>query len=462
MSPPGFFSRQTINGQPPQAKLLPLLCLRGEKGTVACRVHVPSDAKMLPEQSSWGRLHFSLLSEEKMGNLTAVRGVPGAGMVGPADYFGTLERSDQSFMSININSAGKPTFTQYPLNQSVGGAPLQKLDPGQLSKVKAQWFSGLNKEGMLQKKKEYKNQRNPLFSESLFPNSGILEIEGSKEIRLKALDPRGIDLSEFKARLVANSEPFQITSERLHVDDEYCAVSYKYDAGYAERQVQHGGGLFLEFHQFAQTITPLHDNSTGFVTLAKWNQTHTELELIAIQIPYGYTLIIEKDCIHGDTNLNGLFMMCMTSDHISMATADTVFLKHATDKDNINITLENNLEQEMVQRAQGVSEPLFFYKENRAENFPRFKQRIQQMDIIFTPFNLGYWEVKQDMVNTVTFFVLSGASLFAAITLLDAMVILSIGLFSVSTLLAGIGLYKTLSSLLPQDDNSILATSLTF
>ncbi len=453
---PGFFSQTRAGGQAAQTKSPRLLCLHGEEGTLACRVHDPSYTKMLPQRSPWGRSKYALLSEEKMGNLTAVRGVPGKSMIGPADYFCDLERSDQYFISIDISPEGIPAFQQYPLTRQHGDSSLslEKLVDEQLTKVKAQWFSGSNKEVLRQKMVEYRNQENPVLSESLFPNSGILEIDAPKEIKLPTFDPRGVDLSAFKARIVANDAPFQITEERLHVDDEYCAVSYHYDPGYAERQVKHGGGLFLEFHQFAQTITPLHRDSKGFVTLAKWDEAHIQLELIAIQIPFGYTLIIDKNGIHGDTNLNGLFMMCMTSDHISMATADTVFLKHVVDKDNITISLDNIPEQEAIQRSHRPLDPLVFYKENKVDSFSHFKQRTQDMEVIFSPFNLGYWEVKQDIISTVSFFVLAGASLLAAIFLVDTMLILSLGLFSASVALAGVGLFRVLPS--ASIENSLL------
>jgi hypothetical protein len=338
---------------------------------------------------------------------------------------------------------------------------LDMLEEEQLTKVNAQWFSGSNRDMMHQKLLEYKHQTNPVFSESLFPNPGILEIDGPKVIALKTLDPRQLDLSSFKARLVANDQPFQITSERLHVDDEYCAVSYQFDAGYAEQQVKHSGGLFLEFHQFSQTITPLRRDSNGFVTLAKWDETQTQLEMVAIQIPYGYTLIIQDGCIHGDTNLNGLFMMCMTSDHLSMQTADTVFLKHATDKDNITIILDNALEHDNRQAPPGRLAPFVFYKQNKSESFEIFKQKTQQMEFIFTPFNLAYYEVKQEAIYTAAFFVAGGACLFAAITLANTMLMLSLGLFIASGLLAGVGFFRLLSSPAHEEDNVLLNNAVT-
>ncbi len=53
------------------------------------------------------------------------------------------------------------------------------------------------------------------------------------------------------------------------------------------------------------------------------------LELIAVAVPFGFTLLVEPYCIHGDSSLTGLYMMAMTGNHRAMGTADThtVFIK---------------------------------------------------------------------------------------------------------------------------------------
>lgn len=428
-----------------------LLCLRGQTGTLACRVYEPLYAKLLPQRSEpWNRQKYAWLSEEKMHNLIAVRGRPGASMVGPADYFRDLDRSDQYLYTLDINSDRIPRFTEHPLseqNYSNTTSPKAIADD-KITRVNAKWFSGFDKEGIRTKKAEY--QESSVFGGNLFPNSGILEIDGPKEIKFQTFDPTGVDLSAFKARLVPNNEPFQITAERLHVDDEYCAVTYQYDAGYADEQVKTGGGAFLEFHEFAQTITPLDPDTRGFVTLAKWNKLHTQLEMIAVQIPYGYTLIIDKHSIHGDTTLDGLFLMCMTSDHISMATADTVFLKQAASKENISLKLDNILDNQPNQRPPGLLDPLVFYDENKKTDFARFATRTKDMDLIFTP-TRGYWEVKQQAIGTIGLFLLAGVGVPVAIILFVPLLIA----------LAGIGLFKVLSEIPTKEENSLMPQALT-
>lgn len=59
---------------------------------------------------------------------------------------------------------------------------------------------------------------------------------------------------------------------------------------------------------------------------------------MAVPIPFGYTMLVEPHAIHGDSCMRGMHMMSMTGDHHAMGTADTVYLKNAINKRNINVT----------------------------------------------------------------------------------------------------------------------------
>src|SRR3989338_6761669 len=88
-------------------------------------------------------------------------------------------------------------------------------------------------------------------------------------------------------------------------------------------------------------MTPIYPDSRGFIALARTTDTADELDLIGVEIPFGWTIIIEDGCIHGDTTFNGFFLMGMTSNHTTMRTADTVFLKHAGSKRNVHMRLNS-------------------------------------------------------------------------------------------------------------------------
>jgi len=386
-----FFNRNEelvkveFGGKIPATSLDPfrLLVFRGEKGAVACRVRGVS-ASALPKLSKHSGFEFSARTALRARNLIAVRGwEPGTRMTGPADLYGNIEEPHKHLYTIHIYEDGIPVLLREKLPSDSQPKPITaheaeekaKLDPTPFTtRVDAKWYKGSDSST-----KDIHLKYQEAVGPSIFPDSGILEIQGGRHPILKKVDARSLDLSSFKARLVNNQTPFQITSKKLVVKDEYRAVSYLYEPRYAENQVARGGGLFLETHQFVQTITPLDSVSKGFVTLARWaDDTHKALEIIGIEIPAGYTLIIDEYSLHGDTNLNGMYMMCMTSYHVTMRTADTVFLKHAGTLQNINITLEDERDQSESVGAI-APRPISLYD---GENTDSFKRHLDAHDVV--------------------------------------------------------------------------------
>ncbi|PJD97853.1 MAG: hypothetical protein CK425_01610 [Parachlamydia sp.] len=328
------------------------LPLKGKKGSVACRVRGKA-ANTFPLLSKGGNFEFVLRTNARLRNLIAVRGdEKGSRMIGPCDYYGNIEKPYESAYTIHIDDEGIPVFFQHKkeeLDPQTKDAP--KIDPSSLStKLKAKWLSNQKPDGSAQENDQ------PLFGESLFSNKGILKIAGGDSFELEKIDATQVDLTSFKARLVDNNSPFQISKKKIPSLDDYRVITYHYESQYAEKQVQKGGGLFLETHPFAQTITPLDKSSRGFVTLAKWTKDpHDTLEVIAVEIPYGYTLIVEEECIHGDTNLDGMFMMCMTSNHKTMRKADTVFLKNSEGKKNITLSIKGGAQKTSSEESHPVA-----------------------------------------------------------------------------------------------------------
>lgn len=365
-----------------------LLLLKGEEGSVACRVRGIS-AKTFPTISQGGTIECGLRSWARLRNLIAVRGkASGARMVGPCDYYGNLEKPHKYEYTIEIED-GIPLFLRQKKMGAKGKTSDRNFVPVDIkaftTEVEAKWHKGTNA-NIREIQNKYIQEGKPVSGESLFPNSGILEIREDSPIQLKSFDARTVDLSPFKARLVDNKTPFQITSDQLPSVDEYRAVSYFYESGYADKQVENGGGLFLETHGFSQTMTPLDPNARGFVTLARWTSDQREkLELIAVKIPFGHTLIIDKECIHGDTNLDGMFMMCMTSNHVTMQTADCVFLKSPKTGKNISIELQNDTPH--LAPGSAVSAPLPFavYNNGPREDKETFKRTLASNSMILNP-----------------------------------------------------------------------------
>ena len=370
-----------------------LLLLDGDDGTVACRIYGTLLSATIPRFSENWTLESATRSLLRMTNLTAVRGERGASMIGPIDYLGNLEAPHKHLYTIENDLL--PVFYKRPIsdeNQKTD-LPLKKFDDSVITTIKAHWISGYKTDLIEEKHQEYDVAPKHL-RQSLFINPGLLEIDCSL-IELKHFDPRGIDLSSFKARLVDHSIPFQITKRPLPTKDDYRLVTYLYEPLYADWQVQKGAGLFLEKHSFSQTITPVAPTSGGFVVLARTNQECDELELIGLQIPYGHTLIIEEQCIHGDTTLNGLFLMGMTSDHTTMRTANTVFLKNFATKKNVGMALIGAKESEPPLPSQPLSlaatPPYVIYKDASESDRKQFRDLTTGKNFIFTPFSREYW-----------------------------------------------------------------------
>lgn len=112
------------------------------------------------------------------------------------------------------------------------------------------------------------------------------------------------------------------------------------------------------------------------------------LELIAVRIPYGYTLLVDKGCMHGDTTFRGLYMMGMTSNHVTMSTADTVFLKHASTKRNVCLACAKHdrpgLDSLDAPRA---PRPIVVYANPTQKELDRFAAATEGADFMVQPFS---------------------------------------------------------------------------
>jgi hypothetical protein len=361
-----------------------LLLLKGERGVVACKVRGDYSATF-PHLSTGNIIESITRTYLRARNLIAVRGtVPGSRMIGPCDYFGNLEAPHQHHYTIHIDDQGVPAFLTDNSEVKPASTPKKHSTVSLhdvVTTVKATWHKG-TLPATKDVKHNYANNNQLAIGDSLFPNAGILEIEEEK-IALKRFNAKAVDLTPFKARLVSNKEPFKITSDVISPSDDYRPVSYLFEPNYANYQVNEGGGLFLETHQFAQTMTPLQKSARGFVTLGKWvDESHTHLELIGVRIPFGYTLIVEKDCIHGDANLSGMFMMCMTSNHRTMSTADTVFLKNPLTKKNVSIFVKG---EKTIQPSLTASYPFASFKTDTKDNTSAFNHLVNAVGKVFNP-----------------------------------------------------------------------------
>jgi hypothetical protein len=318
-------------------------------------------------------------------------------MSGPHHYLGHIDPCD--YISVYIpepkpGEFGLPIYTSYSISDISNASNTSDIlaqdqqhqftSHPQLPKMKTSipteniltlseywWISGKDMTTTLKKRygtlepqvdnniKLVDTQTGSPSADSLFPNPGVLEL-GVSEIRLQLINPDpatngGVeyDFSGFGAQLVPNSQPWRFNQAGIqtnkHAQHKLRLITYYYGQRYVNdylmrprRDTDPGGsGLFIERHEFIQAITPINRDCGGFVILGRelktWQGRKVGLELISVQVPFGFTLLVEPWAIHGDSNLTGLYSMAMTGNHLAMQTADTVFLKNHNNTGNVRV-----------------------------------------------------------------------------------------------------------------------------
>jgi hypothetical protein len=294
-----------------------------------------------------------------MKNLVVCRGQDSSNvMIGPCDYFGSLENIQNKWYSIKIVDN---VISFYQVKSEII-VKTKKIEPNlpNCTTLKGEWMSHL-----------LDNSEN-----SLFPKPGILRfVTTERIIHVPKFDQ--LNLHSFGARMVSNDSSFQMIYRLQDYPneayDDLRVISYKFGPNYTNYQFQ-TNGLFLEHHKFIQTMTPLNETASGFVLLARLIKDY--YFIIAVPIPFGYTLILDPDCIHGDATLCGYYCMCMTSNHTSMATANTVFLRNSNDE-----TILFKMNEDLPKSSSNI------VCKNSIYNYPGFA-----ISSIFNPFAKGYWK----------------------------------------------------------------------
>jgi hypothetical protein len=280
-------------------------------------------------------------------NLRAVRGktngysslIFDTTMSGPHHYFGTVDPTKW------YTIGGEEGNLTYRAAQEVVKPSLQSLPSKYITRLtngprveNYRWKHG--KTITQQNIKRYQIQTeaydpiNPdgsqLSADSLFADPGIIEIQSPLKFKIIS-DPWNYDLSEFKAQIVRNDTPFRFNPE-ISTGVQAATlplrvITYNYAERYVPDYIMQGNGIFIERHDFIQAITPMDSKCGGFIMLGKEESEAGILSLIAAEVPYGYTLLVDVGSIHGDSTMTGMYMMSMTGSLEAMATADTVFIK---------------------------------------------------------------------------------------------------------------------------------------
>jgi len=244
-----------------------------------------------------------------------------------------------------------------------------------------------------------------LETDSLFENPGVLYLEQRQLLFNILEDGWNYDLSSFRAQLVPNDKPFQFRQDEIklykHAQHKLRVITYYYGKNYVDEYLMYsrdtsshrGNGIFIECHEFIQSITPMSAQCGGFVILGR-RSLEGQLDLIGVRIPFGYTLLIEPWAIHGDSTMTGMYMMAMTGNHDAMKTANTVFIKYTDDISNISAislanksidTSANVIIKELIIKELIIKELVIKELESESRNRNmKIEENTHQEDIIMT------------------------------------------------------------------------------
>lgn len=177
---------------------------------------------------------------------------------------------------------------------------------------------------------------------SVFGGLGVLTIPSHiREVDIPEMNalavPRSF-LEKYGAELIPLEQSFTLDAVAEPSLENLYLVEYQWDADYIQDYVMKqggGGGLFVETHPFPHVFTPLSSECGGALILGV-KCPDGSFDFAAFEIPFGYTMKIGSDVIHGDSFFVGPYAIALTETEL----ADSVLLK------------KDNLEREIQRVAQ--------------------------------------------------------------------------------------------------------------
>ncbi|WP_115704848.1 hypothetical protein [Legionella sainthelensi] len=167
---------------------------------------------------------------------------------------------------------------------------------------------------------------------SVFGGLGVLTIPSDVKVmnipKMNALAVPSAFLAKYGAELIPLEKSFTLDAVTDESLDNLYLVEYQWDANYIQDYVMHqrgGGGLFVETHPFPHVFTPLSPECSGALILGV-ERENGSFDFAAFEIPFGYTMKIGSDVIHGDSFFVGPYAIALTETEL----ADSVLLKQDT------------------------------------------------------------------------------------------------------------------------------------
>lgn len=163
-----------------------------------------------------------------------------------------------------------------------------------------------------------------------FGASGTLEvIDPPEAIRIPVVDARLLSadyLAHYGATLVPanttvhgfNASPYPLAVVTYSVHPDY-TKKYLFDEN-------KGGGAFIERHIPPHAWMPLHPDCGGALILGN-RVEKDEYKLLAVNIPFGYALVLKGNALHADSFLVGDYAMVLSATEDKGAQVSTVIFR---------------------------------------------------------------------------------------------------------------------------------------
>lgn len=172
---------------------------------------------------------------------------------------------------------------------------------------------------------------------SVFGGLGVLLVPPQFSVldipKMNALAAPQAFLDKYGAQLIPLDQPVSLDAVEDESVKTLYLVQYDFDKEYIDEYVMKmtgGGGLFVETHPFPHVFTPLSKDCGGALILGV-KQDNDTFSFTAFTIPFGFTMKIASNVIHGDSFFVGPYAIALTDTEL----ADSVIFRQETSSRDI-------------------------------------------------------------------------------------------------------------------------------
>lgn len=177
---------------------------------------------------------------------------------------------------------------------------------------------------------------------SVFGGLGVLLIPTDIEtVTIPKMNARFVPrefLDKYGAELIPLEQSFILDAVSEPSLEALYLIKYQWDSTYIEDYVMKkkgGGGLFVETHPFPHVFTPLSPVCSGALILGV-KRSEGLYDFAAFEIPFGFTMKIKSNVIHGDSFFVGPYAIALTETEL----ADSVIIKKSNSERDIETVIQ--------------------------------------------------------------------------------------------------------------------------